>query len=105
MKNNSGIHPLGRAVLVKPYLPEIKRGLIELPPEVMGRALQLDQRAIIVEIGPIAWKDEPPRASIGDRVMVSKFSGALIIGPLDNEQYRMINDIDVFAAIEESEHE
>lgn len=105
MVNKSGIHPLGRAVLVKPYTPEIKRGLIELPPEVLSRTIQLDQRAIVIEIGPMAWRDELPRAKFGDKVMVSKFAGALIVGPKDGEQYRIVNDNDIFASIEENENE
>ena len=100
MSNTSGLKPLGRAVLVKPYLPEIKRGLIELPPEVLVKTATLDQRAVVVEVGPCAWKDEPePRAKVGDKVLVAKFVGTMAVGPADGEQYRFINCNDIFAAI------
>ena len=98
--NNSGIKPVGRAILVKPYIPELKRGLIEIPEQVQQRQFQLDQRAVIVDIGPIAWADESkPRAEVGDKVLVAKYAGALAVGPLDNEQYRLVNDRDIFAVI------
>lgn len=104
MENNSGLFPLGRAVLIRPYTPERQQGLIQLPAEVQGRAQMLEQRAQVVAIGPSAWHDEPqPRAKIGDKVLVSKFSGYMAEGTLDNEQYRFVNDRDIFAAIVDME--
>ncbi len=98
--NKSGLVPVGRAVLVRPYTPEIKNSVIQLPDEVQTRLNSIDQRAIIVDIGPYAWMDEPaPRAKLGDRVLVSKFSGYMAKGTLDNQQYRFVNDKDIFAII------
>ena len=100
MINTSGLVPLGRAVLVKPYMPEIKAGSIILPPDVLAKTQTLDQRAIVVEVGPVAWANEPtPRAKVGDKVMVAKFSGVMAVGPADGQQYRIINDSDIFAGI------
>ena len=31
--------------------------------------------------------------------MVARYAGTLVVGPLDGEQYRMVNDRDIFAAI------
>lgn len=60
-----------------------------------------EQRAVIVEVGKYAWHDEvEPRASVGDKVLVSKFAGVLVKGTADGEQYRLVNDRDIFAAIE-----
>lgn len=101
MQNNSGVKPLGRAVLVKPYTPERREGLIVLPETALERDQMIEQRAVVVEIGPHAWCDEPsPRAKAGDKVLVSKFAGYMVRGTADNEQYRLINDRDIFASIE-----
>lgn len=102
MSNESGLFPVGRAVLVEPYQPERKIGLIQLPDEVMGREQMLEQRAVVVAIGPSAWYDEPhPRAKIGDRVLISRFAGHMAKGTMDDKQYRFINDRDIFAIIVE----
>lgn len=101
MSNVSGLKPLGRAVLVKPYTPERREGLIIIPDSAMGRDAMIEQRAVVVDVGPAAWIDEgEPRAKVGDKVLVSQFAGYMAIGTADNEQYRFVNDRDIFAAIE-----
>lgn len=101
MSNKSGLKPLGRAVLVKPYMPERKSSVIELPKFVEAQESSLEQRVIVVEVGQHAWCDEPgPRATAGDKVLVSKFAGHMAQGTADGEQYRFVNDRDIFAAIE-----
>lgn len=101
MKNESGLKPLGRTILIQPYAPERKAGLIVLPDDVAGRDQMVEQRAIVVEIGVNAWCDEPaPRCSVGDKVIVAKFSGYMAIGTTDGKQYRFVNDRDIFAQIE-----
>lgn len=104
MNNSSGLFPLGRAVLIRPYTPERQQGLIQLPDEVKGRDQMLEQRAQVIAIGPSAWHDEPqPRAKVGDKVLVSKFSGYMAKGTLDDQQYRFVNDRDIFAALIDNE--
>lgn len=99
--NKSGVRPLGRAVLVKPYTPERKESLIVMPEFAQERDQMVEQRALVVDVGPHAWIDEPsPRAKPGDKVLVSKFAGYMVKGTADNEQYRLVNDRDIFAAIE-----
>ena len=98
--NVSGLEPLGRAVLIKPYEPEIKQGVIQLPDSVKGRNTMVEQRATVIAVGACAWDDEPvPRAKPGDKVLVTKFAGYMAVGPGDGEQYRLINDRDIFARI------
>lgn len=97
--NTSGLKPLGRAVLLKPYMPEMKKSVIVMPDSVQDRTLMVDQRAIIVEVGPHCWPDEPARAKPGDKVLVSKMSGYICRGTADGETYRMVNDRDIFAQI------
>ncbi len=104
MSNDSGLYPAGRAVLIKPYSPERKKSLIELPDEVLNRANTLEQRAVVIAVGPTAWHDEPqPRAKIGDKVLVGAFEGFMATGPLDGKQYRFINDRAIFAIITDNE--
>lgn len=99
-ENKSGIQPVGRAVLVKPYQPERKNGLIYVPEEAERGMQMVDQRAIVIEAGPEAWSGEAqPRALPGDKVLVSQFAGYMAKGTLDGEQYRLVNDKDIFAKI------
>lgn len=99
--NTSGLIPVGRAVLVEPYEPEIKKGLIEIPVTVSERTMQAEMRAVVVAVGPEAWKDETvPRAKPGDKVLVSKYAGAICKGTLDGCLYRVVNANDVFLLIE-----
>ena len=99
MENNSGLKPLGRAVLVEHYEPEAKASLLVIPDAVQDRSLMVEQRAVVVEVGPACWPDEPARAIPGDRVLISKMSGYMAVGPADGNRYRLINDRDIFAAI------
>lgn len=100
MENRSGLDPRGVAVLIKTYEPERKGAQIVLPDNVQGRMAMVDNRAIVVAIGPSAWHDEPfPRAAVGDKVLVTKFAGFMAKGPKDGEIYRLVNDRDIFCAI------
>lgn len=102
MENTSGLVPLGRAVLLRPYEPEKKESLIELPDFVKERTIAVDQRAVVVAIGPAAWVEEScPRAAVGDKVLVAQYSGHMAKGTKDGEWYRLVNDRDIFAGIKE----
>jgi len=104
--NTSGLDPRGQAILVEPYEPEIRKGLIEIPKSVNDHTAMLEQRAIVIAIGPNAWKDEPPRARVGEKVLVSAMAGHMATGPADGKRYRLINGRDIFCAIvEEKGHE
>ncbi len=98
--NESGLHIKGHAVLCIPYVP--KKGLIIIPDTVGDRAKMLEDRVVVLEIGPECWsKYKTPRAVVGERVMISKFAGSVIKGPLDGELYRVVNDEDIYLGIEE----
>ena len=99
--NNSGLVPLGRAVLVEHYEPERVGGMIEIPDSVKERTLLVEQRAIVIAVGPSAWPDEAPRAKPGDKVLISKMAGYMAKGTKDGKTYRIINDRDLFAGIVE----
>jgi co-chaperonin GroES (HSP10) len=109
MENTSGLVPLGRAVLVAPFdIEEVRGGLIHIPETIKTRDQMVEQRATVVAVGDFAWDDERdndnkivPRAKPGDVVLVTKFAGYMALGTADGKQYRLINDRDIFARIEE----
>jgi len=101
MMNKSGLKPLGRAVLVEPYEPEVKKSLIVMPDTVKDRTTMVETRAVVIDVGPVAWDDEPqPRAKPGDKVLITKFAGTMVVGTEDGKAYRLVNDRDIFCAIE-----
>lgn len=104
--NESGLKPLGRAILIRAYNPERKTSVIAMPDTVEANSDMLETRAIVVECGATAWADEKdaqgnvqPRAQPGDKVFVTKYAGFVAIGPLDGKRYRLVNDRDIFCAI------
>lgn len=104
MENQSGLAPVGVAVLIKAYEPERRGALLVLPDSVQGKMSMVDSRAVVVAVGPSAWHDEPmPRAKVGDKVLVTKFAGFMAKGPRDGELYRLVNDRDIFCTITHEE--
>ena len=102
--NNSGLIPLGRAVLVEPYEPQKKESLIVMPDTVKERTLMVETRAVVIQAGPEAWADEKgPRAWPGDHVMITKFAGVMATGTKDGKSYRLVNDSDIFCGLEVEE--
>lgn len=99
MSNPSGLSPVGRAVLIRPYEARRMSSIIELPPETHKSNMMLEQKAIVVAVGESCWCDEPhPRAAEGDHVLVTKFAGYVATGE-DGLIYRLVNDRDIFARI------
>lgn len=97
--NDSAFEACGQAVLCLPYVPELSQ-LIEIPDHVMELELTREMRAVVIDIGKGCWKDEAePRARVGDRVLISKFSGAIVKCPLTGKLYRICNDRDIFTRI------
>lgn len=106
--NPSGVEPRGRAVLIRTYEPELQKTMIEIPDHVKFSQQMVNQRAIVIAVGPTAWHDEPePRAVAGEHVLVTKFAGFMVSSDIsaDGLTYRLVNDRDVFAAIKEKETE
>jgi co-chaperonin GroES (HSP10) len=66
----------------------------------------LETRAEVIEIGPSAWDDEKePRAREGEKVMITKYAGVFVIGIHDEQNYRLVNDRDIFCVLEEKPNE
>lgn len=103
----SKIIPAGHRVLVKPDPAEktTESGII-IQYESKARVDQAQVTGTLVEIGPSAWKDYSdgaPWASVGDRVLFAKFGGYEV--KIKGELYRVMNDEDITAVIEESNDE
>ena len=100
-RNTSGLKPVGVAILVEPFEPEFKKSIIQIPVTVRMRTVLSETRAIVIAIGPIAWKDEgSPRCAVGDKILITRYAGTMVTGPLDRKIYRMCNDRDVFCVID-----
>lgn len=50
-------------------------------------------------LGEDAYKGVSARCKVGDNVLISKFCGVIVKGPLDGKFYRIINDEDVFCRL------
>jgi len=98
--NESGLEPLGRAVLCEPYEEaKAKDSLIVIPDSVQERHQALDVKVRVLAVGPACWPDEPARAKAGDVVFVARMSGFVTKGPKDGKQYRLVNDRDIFCRV------
>jgi len=100
MLNSSGLKPKGRAILCVPYLPELTDGLMTIPEHVLNLELMREMRATVIELGESCYPGVPPRCAPGENVLISKFAGVIVKGPLDGKIYRLCNDEDVFCGLE-----
>lgn len=97
--NETGIKPLGRAVLLRPAQEKLS-SIIEIPEEVANRNMAIDFQAIVVDVGPECWRNESiPRAKPGDKVLVARYAGHIAKSPIDGKFYRLVNDADIFAGM------
>jgi len=100
MKNTSGLHPKGRAVLVQPVETELTSNIIEIPETARERAMMVEVNAIVIEVGPEAWKEEKdPRAVPGEKVLVSRWCGHITHGQ-NGKLYRLVNAEDIFCGVD-----
>jgi co-chaperonin GroES (HSP10) len=104
------MHPAGHRVLVK-LKPTTKKeeevtesGIIIERKINVAAHQRAEQEAIIIEVGPNAWKDfsgGEPWAKVGDTILISKYSGEDKDDLEEGSIFRIINDEDVLAIIEE----
>lgn len=98
----SGIKPTEYRVLVKPDPVERKTaGGIVLPETVAEQREMAQQKGTLVATGGNAfedWAGEVPK--VGDRILFGKYKGFEAEGA-DGEKYRLCNDKDVTAILEE----
>ena len=107
--NKSGLIPVEYKVVVKPFAVEetddvlaaAKRAGLEVVSTQMEREQLSQVKARLVAVGSVAfdgWGDKIPQ--VGDVVLISKYAGFINIGN-DGEEYRLINDKDIVAIVEE----
>lgn len=100
----SGIRPKGHAVLGLPYEKPKKDSRIVIPDTVKERAQMLEDRIRIVAVGAACWIDEPePRIAVGEIALIPFLSGRSVRGK-DGVIYRMVNDKDIIAEVDEFDH-
>jgi len=102
--NKSGIHPSGHRILVKPEeVMKEENNVIALPEDVEERYALAQTTGIIQEVGKTAWMKEDfgntAWAEAGDRVIFAKYGGLVLKGK-DGIQYRLLNDEDIVAVVD-----
>ena len=95
--NESGIHPRGWRVLVKPIEIEEKTesGIVIAHGQQLEREQMANTTGIVVEVGTESNK----WCSEGDKVIFGKYSGLVYKGK-DGIKYRIINDDDIVGVVE-----
>jgi len=100
--NNSGIHPKGDRILIRPEeVEETSQGGIILVKDTTQSEALAQVFGHLVAVGPDAWSDySGPFAEVGDRVIFAKYGGLLMTGK-DGVQYRIMNDTDITCGADE----
>lgn len=115
--NKSGIHPSGDRVLIRPdEIEEVTAGGIVIPGTVGELHAMAQSIGTFIEAGPDAYIDHVEKdaegritkivgykghfAKPGDRIAFAKYGGIQVIGK-DSVSYRVMNDVDVTAVVEE----
>lgn len=100
--NNSGIHPAGDRVLIKPEeVEEVSKGGIIIIDEAREKYGLAQVFGTLVAVGPDAWSDYSGAfAEVGDRVLFAKYGGLVVTGK-DGEAYRLSNDTDITAVVDD----
>lgn len=98
--NSSGLHPLGRAVLIWPLETGLKTTKIQLPATVKERQMVLDTVGWVVEMGTDCDQDSGGlRCKVGDPVIVAALSGSMREGK-DGVIYRFVRHLDVYGLVD-----
>ena len=95
---------LHRVVVLPAEVEEKSQGGIILQKTDVMRDRVGQIEALVVAVGPTAWKDqiESDVARPGDTVLFSKHAGYLKVGN-DGREYRIINDLDLVAVKDREE--
>lgn len=102
MENTSGILPVEFKVLIKQDVVEKKsEGGIILTETTVERNQIAQVKGTVIAIGGDAFKEwEGIIPQVGDKVLTAQYAGVKADGK-DNEEYRLINDNDITAVLEE----
>jgi chaperonin GroES len=98
--------PAGHRVLIKPdEIEEVSKGGIVLHTTNKDREADAQISGTLVAVGPNAWKafdDGVPWAKVGDKVLFAKYGGYPL--KIKGEMYRVMNDEDITAIVQEADH-
>lgn len=99
------VKPAGHRVLVKvDEVEEKSKGGIIIAHDNKDRLKAAGVVGTLTKIGPTAWKDfsdGKPWAAEGDRVLYAQHAGYTV--DIEDVTYRMMNDEDIVAIVEEKE--
>lgn len=108
--NASGFVPIDKRVLVLPDVAPEKVGSLIMPQSKIERDQYAQCDATLVAVGETAWAEASNEAerfglsftapAPGDRVLIAKYGGTMLEGR-DGKQYRIMNDEDVIARLQE----
>lgn len=120
--NKSGITPSGNRIIIKPDdVERVTEGGIIIPDAQADAHQGAQSIGTLVAVGPDAWSHltekvyrliegnmrlvelrtkgySEPFANVGDRVAYAKYGGLAVVGE-DGEQYRVMNDEDLTAKV------
>ena len=104
--NPTGIVPVEYKILIKvDELDDKSAGGIYLPDNAREREQMAHDRGILVAISEMAfsdWKGRQPK--VGEKVIFNKYAGSIVQyrnGNQPMEKYRLCNDKDICAVLEE----
>lgn len=102
VQNSSGIQPAGHRILVLPdEVEKVSAGGIVIPENVSDKESLAVCEGQVIALGTCAYQDQAnPWCQPGDRVVFKKFEGFVRPG-LDGKKYRVIEDLHVWAVVEE----
>lgn len=99
--NKAKILPVEFKVLIEPEIVEEKTlGGIILAPITKEREQMAQVRGILIAVGGNAFEDWNDKPKVGDKVYFGKYAGYIIKGG-NGKEYRLCNDKDICAIIEE----
>lgn len=102
IENNSGIHPQGNRILIRPLEVEEKTasGIIVSTSTMKEREDMANTTGEVIEMGKEVFMDcLTPWCKPGDRVVFAKYAGLLYLGK-DGCKYRLINDDNIVATLD-----
>lgn len=103
MINESGIHPKGHRILVRPLeiSTQSAGGIVIVTEGQKEREDMANTTGEVIEMGPEVFHDCSSVWCLpGDRVVFAKYSGLLYLGK-DGRKYRIINDENIVAVLDD----
>ena len=102
--------PTGWRILIMPFTPpKVTKGGVEIPDEVHERERLAINVGLVMEVGPLAYKDASkfgdspqPWRKKKDWVLFGKYAGSRF--KIDGGELRLLNDDEILAVVEDPSH-